>query len=435
MSSIHPNDHQVLRSIFFPSAKSQGKRILVRTPETPLRKPDLEEAAGLIDFGKTKSLPDFNSMQFDYVNNPDGSIRWLVPSACDKPAFLKLYNGSGTRSWLYRMAFKTCYALGARRLATSGSLRVFYREAEPFEGLIARSPSPDFAIFTGTVGENRKAVFSLKWKDGKDWFFKLPFNEKSAGLVEQEHATLQSFSTFSFGKIAMPKVLRLGPGILVSNVRPSNPIDSLKLQSVHFQALRELAAQTGEHGVISSLPAWSAIGENLKKLETSTIKNDFPNAKISLLRRGLSRLYANFDPYGQLPTYIAHGDFTSWNMYLSNEKLHVYDWELSGRLPLLYDAFHFIFQSGVLIERAPYATLRERVLALKNEPLVIEMLGDEMANFENFYQFYLLQNVSYYLVRYIQQQPLHEQAHWLVDTWLEAVEDWIESTIHVEEVA
>ncbi|RME10533.1 MAG: hypothetical protein D6816_03205 [Bacteroidetes bacterium] len=48
------------------------------------------------------------------------------------------------------------------------------------------------------------------------------------------------------------------------------------------------------------------------------------------------------------------------------------------------------------------------------------------ADFDRLYSFYLLNNVAYYLPRYLRQTPLHEQAHWLVNTWLQACEQALE---------
>ena len=63
---------------------------------------------------------------------------------------------------------------------------------------------------------------------------------------------------------------------------------------------------------------------------------------------------------------------------------------------------------------------------LKNHPVVQNMIREYEIDFNLHYQLYLCINCSYYLKLYLFQQPLHKQAHWLVDIWLEAAIESLE---------
>ena len=119
----------------------------------------------------------------------------------------------------------------------------------------------------------------------------------------------------------------------------------------------------------------------------------------------------------------AHGDFTPWNMFHANKgsKLHLFDWELSERLPALYDLFHFIFQTGILVKRQSFLEIKSTIDEILKRPKLQEFIRENSLDVEQAYQFYLLRNGSYYLNRYLTQKDLHIQAHWLLDYWLEAV--------------
>ncbi len=439
MKNIHPNDLKVLAGIFFPLhdhllvlGKNQpshdparlpaGQIILAQTepglPETCLYR----QAAGMIDFGENLELPGFHSRSFDVVKNPDGSIRWLCPSDARSPVFLKLYNGSGWRGWLFRTAFRLAFFLGLKKLVMAGSVRIFYQKNQLLDDLLEQTPHEDFAIFTGTVGDNRKAVIALEGRGRGSHFFKLPLTESARQLVMQEQSTLQELQDFSFQKIECPEVTPFGSGLLLSDVRPGNFTNATSLQPLHLQALAELQSLTFQQLPLCALPAWASIGEALNDLQNAPIVNDLPPETVQRLKDQLHRLYGTFEPYLPAPTSVSHGDFTPWNMYRAERKLHLYDWELSERLPVLFDAFHFIFQSGILIKRLPFSKIREEISALKNTSLALEILENEGVDFDWLYRFYLLRNVSYYLRKYVGQQPLHAQAHWLLNTWLEALE-------------
>jgi len=422
MNVLHPNDYNVLSNIFFPMEKRKGEVVIFCAANECSEDLDLHDVKGVIGTGKNKSLPGFKMKKFDLVKNPDGSIRWLIPSDCKSPVFLKLYNGSGWRGWLFRTFFQITYAFGLKRFATGGSIQVFYRN-EFLNGLISGFDVRNFSIFTGTVGENRKAVFALNSKQGEDWFYKLPLTPQAEKLVQREGAALAELSELDFKKLDLPKEKKEDLGVFVSSVRPSAPENSFQLQVIHLEALSELATQTQLSLPLTSMSFWREIQENMEVLSKPEIVNDLSETLVKKIHCGMAWIQSTFKEDMNISTSIAHGDFTPWNMYLSKEKLHLYDWELSGRMPLLFDAFHFIFQAGILVERTNFETIQERINQLKKGIDSHPGLKNVTASFDQLYQLYLLSNVSYYLARYIGQEPLHEQAHWLVEMWGKAIEE------------
>ena len=106
-------------------------------------------------------------------------------------------------------------------------------------------------------------------------------------------------------------------------------------------------------------------------------------------------------------------------MYIDQNRVYLYDWELASlELPLWYDAFHFIFQQHILIQRSDFATIQNAVDRFRTE-----FSNQEQACFQRHYTLYLLFNCTYYLHLYACQTPLHMQAHWLVNTWQKALEE------------
>jgi thiamine kinase-like enzyme len=439
MKNVQTNDLEVLAGIFFPHhdhlfileknrekpdpAKLPPGQIVLAQPDGSI--PDealFRQAAGIIYFGENTHLPGFQSRRFDFINNRDGSIRWLFPAGLDRPVFLKLYNGSGWRGRLFRTIFQLGFALGLKPCLTDGSVRIFYHKKQLLDEMLEQTPHDDFAIFTGTVGDNRKAVVALTRKQSRGWFFKLPLTDSARNLVRQEQAALQGLQEFSFKKIHNPLAVPFGKGVLLSDVRPKHFNNSTVLQPLHFEALRELQSQTLQQIPLCSLPAWQEIGMALEELKSLPILNNLRPEIVHQLIDKLWRIHDTFNPYIPVPTAISHGDFTPWNMYAASKKLHLYDWEMSERLPVLYDAIHFIFQSGILINRLPFSKINEQISALKSSSMAAGAVAGQPVDFNWLYHFYLLRNVSYYLRKYVQQQPLHEQAHWLLFTWMMALE-------------
>ncbi|MBI1224925.1 MAG: hypothetical protein GC192_06775 [Bacteroidetes bacterium] len=398
MSRAAPNEKALLAKIFFP-----GQHLCAVTR--------------LFSFGKKSVVPGFHCLSFGYVNNPDGTIRWLYPLGSRRTVFLRLYNGSGWRGFLFQLTFKTVFLLRNDWLLRSGQVHVFYKETPPFSGLIPPGAADKMAIFTGTVGENRKAVIAFEDVEGKSWFYKQPLTEAAARLVANEGQVLSALVYFELEKMQAPKAKHFDSGLLVSDVKPQNASNSFYLQNAHFEAVVELSERTAQQDQLGSLPFWAEITANLEALRLQPVLNGLEPKTVGKIIKKLQALYDAFDTEMTLTTTIAHGDFTPWNMYLGTEKLHVYDWELAERLPLLNDIFHFIFQSGVLVKKQGYDQIHAAIFSTKKNKKIRALLDANSGDFEQLYLLYLLRNTSYYLLKYLRQNPLHEQAHWLLSAW------------------
>jgi hypothetical protein len=415
MSRIAPIDWEVLARIFFPGQP-------------------IASVKGCFFFGKKPRLAGHVCLSFGYVNNPDGSIRWLYPLGSGQPVFLRLYNGAGWRGRWLRLAFRTAFLLRNGWLLRSGRLHVFYKNQPPPEWLPAHCPQGNMAIFTGTVGENRKAVAVLEESSGQRWFLKLPLTAAATGLVKHEVAILAELSKLGLKKMQVPNARPLAAGLLVSDVKPLRARYEIDLQTLHYEAVIELSERTLEQVRLEHLPCWAAINVSLEALQYQPDTNGLPPSKIQRIVANLLALRSAIQPETTVPTSLAHGDFTPWNLYLGPGRLHVYDWELSERLPLLNDVFHFIFQTGVLVKKQPYPDIEPAIFSIKKNAQIQALLRGSDIDLEWLYLFYLLRNTSYYLLKYLRQQPLHQQAHWLVEAWdlalVEAVKN-LSQTAHV----
>ena len=374
----------------------------------------------LIDvFGKKNASTLFGTSQFDFINNTDGTIRWMYNHLHKRPIFLNLYNTSNWKGQLFKTVFKTGFKIGAKNWLKSGA---FWITAANELFLNTINHKGQYAIFTGTVGANRKAVVSFEQGQKATRFLKMPLTKSANTLVANELDYLQELQGYKLRKMITPKPKKIGTNLMVSNVRPEHPINNNDLKGRHLAALYELYEHTVTPAKLKELPTWLDIQEDLALLENATIINDLPKEKINRIKQLLNQLAEQLSTNDFVPTSIAHGDLTPWNSYLTDKALHVYDWELAERLPLFYDAFHYIFQTSILVKRLPFRAIERQIEAFAKMSIVERMIGEFELNFKQVYQFYLLRNTAYYVRRYVSQPHLHTQAHWLVDTWLKALE-------------
>lgn len=363
---------------------------------------------------------------YQYFNNPNDTMRWIYPKTLAYPSFLTLYNASGMKAKLIRLAFANAFRFGLKSKLSSGRFQLVSNEENAVETLVKEAKGESYSIFTGTVGENRKAIIEINQNRKTTNFIKVPLSEKSVKLVAQEKNQLEKFNQLNFQKSVIPIVTSSkNPKVaIISNVQPNEPFSTLNdLTVVHLNVLEEWYDKTNTLKSIGELPEYQQIQNNLQALENNLQPvNDLKIETVTALYEGLKTFLSTIDESQKITVGLAHYDFTPWNMYVTKSSLHIYDWELSRTdLPLLYDAFHFIFQSSILVKRSTFEVIQEEINSLKHSDLVKKLSQDSNFDFDTNYRFYILSVASYYLKLYVKQSPLHMQAHWLVETWLEAV--------------
>lgn len=420
----HQRHCQLLASIFF------GEKLPVDCPNegnSSSTTPPEQTGDYFFAFGNTPPCPEgWQCRRYAFVCNPDGSIRWLYPIEARQPLFLRLYNSAGWRGRLFSTAFRVAFATGTHRLLQHGIVGVFSKEKNRIDHAREEENACEHAIFTGTVGANRKAIVLLRMPDGHDCFLKIPLTNSAAALVQNEYTRLASLESHVFERLRVPRVRRQHAGIVLSDIRPRRPLNSDRLTDLHLEAMMELTLQTRHITPTDQLQAWNNLHDNLHSLDPIPPTTLLNRSTVQRLSSNLQLMQSRLAEIDAWPSALAHGDFTPWNLYLSPNAVHLYDWELATPLPWLYDAFHFIFQTSILIRHDDWPTIRRELANLQSHPIVRDLLRTSPASYHELLGFYLLHNTAYYLPRYLLQNPLHTQAHWLVDTWAKAVEWWLQ---------
>ncbi len=382
---------------------------------------------GLLDFS---NISKAGHQPYFYINNPDGSMRWFFPKANKNPCFLNLYNGSGWKANLFVAASKLLTKVKGLSILAHGHFSVYYNRQGGVKTNFPTVAFDDFAVFTGTIGENRKAIIALSDKGSATQFIKIPLTKSSARLVKNEFLQLSKLGTFTYHSTILPTAKFRDDQIMVSNISPKQKSKDQQWSSVHWQSLAELYRNSYQRKPLINTSFWKTIEAGIHFLnQPLSIINELSENKISLLKKYVKKIHEEIDPASLYSLGIGHGDFTPWNMYVGNGQLHIYDWEMSQPdFPLLFDAYHYFFQKGILINRENYSTIHKNLQTQFQQKDAQQILATYRLEETPYYQLYLLYIVSYYLPKYIVQPKLHDQVHWLISTWLEALENLPDTT-------
>lgn len=373
--------------------------------------------------GSSRSLDGYTATTFCCVNNPDGSIRWMYPEDMRHPHFLRLYNSDTIKARAYRTLVRGAFSLGQGKRIADRRITLYARHETHLERILSAVPHEGFSVFTGTVGENRKCVVEVHRSGRTTHFVKIPLNRNSAQLLENENRTLAYLGRAGFRSLQVPHSVTHSSGaILLSDVKPEHAKNVRRFTSLHARALSELYQRYLTVETLGASDFYERVLQNFYLLRTRSVRLQQRGLQPLFLK--LERLLRTLDPDQRVHLAASHGDFTPWNSFVSDERIHAYDWELSRRdAPLLTDLFHFVLQGEVMLRRSDHAAIRselERALAL---PEIADLCRRFRVDPMTHYRLYLVSNVSYYLNLYVTQESLHPQARWIMEAWEQAISD------------
>ncbi len=365
--------------------------------------------------------------KFFYVNNPDGTLRWLIPADASAASFLALYNSESLKAWLYKKIVSVAYATGLKKFLMSGSFLVKPELVSAVKDTYGISDEDRFTIFTGTRGENRKLIIEINNGNKTTHFIKICLSDIAQKNLQNEIIMLTTLNKYDFTSLSLPHVTegRVKGTARLSNVKPGIVIPATRITEIHIKALGELYATHHEKKIILETAAWQTIENNLQWMYSEQpLMNDMDEFKTRRIIHLLGKLSGSLPVEAEVPVSVSHGDFTPWNMYMDSNRLYVYDWELAKNgIPMLFDLFHFVFQSQVLLHRKNFTDIKENIKQVLQAPLTQSLSHKYDIDTQLHYKLYLLFNISYYMRIYMNERELLTQSHWMIDAWLDALQD------------
>lgn len=359
----------------------------------------------------------------NYRSNPDGTIRWVWSKKARHADFLKFYHNTGLRPGVFVALVKMAAAVGLLKLFSNGSFS-FYTSDEKCTVLSAKTGCR-WAWFSGTIGPNRKAIL-WEYAGGKNtgMFTKIPLTQRAEENLQTETEQLILLQDTGFKNVNFPVPVNIGNGCVKLTDIGMNTRRTDRFIKLPFNAIKE----------------WLQIG--LSSVNYS--ESDFA-LKLEIRILDLQRMFDKRMPQGIVDKLVqlqkvqpadnifidsaAHGDFTPWNVMWQNEKLHCIDLELGHKqMPVLFDLFHFVYQSNILIGNRGYHAVRAELDELFALPHWKEFIDAHQINTNDAERLYLLYTVAYYLDVYHQQPVWHKQVDWLLKTWNEAL-NWQLNTL------
>lgn len=353
---------------------------------------------------------------FAYITNPDGSPRWVFPAAGNSTRFLDLYQRSSLKAKVYHTIVKLGASVGLRAMLVSGKFS-FSTQENKLSDLCKNMGYTDYAVFTGTAGLDRKSVVALGTGKHTACFLKIAHTKTALELVQHEADTLRKLRKYSFSTLRFPNLIETPYGHVIAqeNARPAGAIQSKIISPLHLASLQELGAE-----MQAKEPSSTPSIQKAKKQVTSLSNSHLDTKPIGALLpkdfiSKLQQLEADIFTQPTVQDSLSHGDFTPWNMYLTSEHIHLFDWERSAQRPLLFDLFHFIYQTEILLQKTGAKGIKNRIAEIL--PSLETMFPN--IDIQLYHRCYLYLQIADSLSRYAEQDSLLLQTSWMLEAWNE----------------
>lgn len=346
----------------------------------------------------------------------NGQLTWLVDSGSKLPNIRKLYSASTLFGRAFIVLVELLWRCKLQGLLFK-KLKIKCDTYSPYY-VIHQGDFINKTIFTGTVGDNRKAVV---YGDGKTQkvFFKIPIGEGSHQLVRHEKEVLEHVASIELESIVYPRVIDGYRLLSISDVSDASckPYGVVDEKAIAF--CEELYGKTKELLTFSELVTkhhinvqWPEYTEQVKCLSNKRLMTGL----IDLLS-GCQSMYSALRE-SKIECCFSHGDFTPWNCFHTQQALIVIDWELSGTYPLYFDIIHHVVATHTLIGEPNFDHVLTALDEVRNRIKANVKLRESAAKFDSYVQLYALINGLYYSKKFmLQDEDIHIQAYSLIDTW------------------
>jgi hypothetical protein len=369
-------------------------------------------------FGEGSGAPE----TFIAVLNPDKSIRWLVPDANRSSLFLTLYNNSTLKSkikaWFWLFVLKTRTEALFPNYFKRITLPIVNESVFRLVCQVSDLLEAQYAIFTGTVGPNRKIVIALKTKNNEMVYAKIPLNPQSNTLVLNEYQAISTIRQYLGAEAPNLQI----PLIELYNYSTFN----FTIQRGTTTAAK---ARVNDFSNVHAKALWSIYANHTKKVvqnEAIIQLISFWNtrtcrAELAPLKAAIIKLHDLLSKNNStIVVAYAHADFTPWNMFIDAQKelVYLYDWELAkDETPLLFDAFHFIFQTEIVLNNNDYKQVIQKIDQAQKLHYIQKIINVHSIDYYQYFAIYLYVNTAFYFDVYNKQTELHYQAKNLIEAW------------------
>lgn len=371
----------------------------------------------IIDFSRKIKATAFKTEKLNIIQAPSGTIRYIYQTNNRKLHFLDFLQTPTLSSKLIKFSLWSLLKINQVK-CVGQRLHILSQNKTYFREVLNNYKYSNYSIFLGTPGFCRKPVIQLQNQNVISHYVKFAVSKQTELLIEKEQLNNQKLNAYQLQLTNLPTI----DGDSSKQFLAQRAFNIPKLKRIsHFNeqlflSLKELTMKSIKFEKIEGTDFFTEILDQLNFL-----KNQSDNEHVKT-RYYLNQLKDTLKRNQYTTTSIVHGDFTPWNIYQNKSTFYVYDWEMSIiGAPALYDVFHFIYQSELLVNRNGLKGVQYELINFIKQPLVADFVERFKIDLDLHHQLYLLHVISKNLMLISKQTKPTTDQKLLLESWEKAL--------------
>jgi thymidylate kinase len=378
---------------------------------------ELSDFDCIVDFSKKIKIDEFKIEKLNIIQAPSGTVRYVYQTNNRKFRFLDFLQTPTLRSKLVKFGLKTLLRLNQVKVVGQRT-HVLSQAKLNFQEALHEFSYDNYAISLGIPGFWRKPVIQLQQDNKVSHYIKFAASKQTAALISREQRNNKIVSAFKLKLINLPTLVdQKNSSMLVLRAINKQKLKRISHLNEHlFLSIKELTMKSMKFEKIEGTSFYSEVLDQLCFLKNKSDDNDSKTCYY------LTLLKDNIERNQYINTSIAHGDFTPWNIYQRKSSFYVYDWEMTiVGAPALYDVFHFIYQSELLVNRNGLKGVENELIHFFKQPRVADFVERFKIDLDFHHQLYLLHVISKNLMLISQQSTRSADQELLLKSWEKAL--------------
>jgi len=352
------------------------------------------------------------------VFSANGHARWLLEANQTRPWHLRIWPTTTLKAKVYTGAAWLVARFGVLPPSAAAD---FPCNADSNYASI-RKDFDRVGVFLGTPGPNRKIVV-FAGNDDSSVFIKIPTSASSAALVDNEARALAELSADPQLAALVPRPSLVGGQLAVEDqVSRGARYGVLPVQRLISVDQALFARSRTVRSFEDIWKSWQSGGGSASP--ETTERNDTARTLLDANTSSLQRLHRSFDAQSLVECYLAHGDFTRWNVLTTAAgEPRILDWEMYGLRPRFFDLCHYFVSADILIARRPSAEILSRLFKLGRSLAAASLCTEK--EWKRAVTLYFGYQSCFYNDVFRRQGILHPQALWQLATWNQALDSLV----------
>lgn len=384
-------------------------------------KTDLSSFGGVVSLEKVKRL-GMNHTSLHYFEGHYNTMRFAFPNSLKKPLFYRV-KGEDFEYPKYKIfADDLLMSFNLHGLVARNRLEVYFKDDNQL-----LSGGNFFLHSENYIFNKLASVFDFNESE-EGMVTKVSDSDLARRLIDKEANLLRGLAPIlKQDAVRIPEVALYGSSLVLSNNYPNGGEMSDQLEDLHLKALTDLYEVNLNVKKVQQILEDSSYLNTIKAFKLILAEGLHPNGisqkHVEEICIDLITLMNRLNSREPVHTALYHGDFSPKNCLVKGNQLYLNNFgKCENDMPLLFDAFHYIFHHLEKDNMPKMGELDDIMKHLFKNKQLMKMIEKYNINFKLNLALFHVHYVTTQIENFIKQRFVHPNVNFVLSFYRQALE-------------